>query len=125
MLVDPTTRQPLDYGACGAFVAGETSCRCATPSECGSGGGCTPNVGTDGIPHLPMTCTANGCGPYQHCTGITGACGNGYCNMCDAAGNCYCAAVCTSTAMCGGASCGALARSNGSCSNSQTVCVAR
>ncbi len=121
-LIDPTTRQPLSYGACGTFVAGQTACLCASATECGSSGGCTPSLGTDGIPRLPYTCTANGCGPYQHCTGITGSCPNGYCNLCDAQGRCYCAAVCTSSAMCGGATCGRFASSNGSCSASQTAC---
>lgn len=115
----------LDYGVCSPFIAGMTSCRCSTGTECS--GGCTPRVGSDGIPRGPYTCTADGCGPYQHCTGL-GSCGNGYCNMCDLQGRCYCAQVCTTSAMCGGAagaSCSTLARSNGSCSASQTVCVAR
>lgn len=101
-------------------MAGETLCRCSTPAEC-TGGSCTPYTTTDGVPHRPLICTVAGCGPYQHCTGL-GSCPNGYCNMCDAAGNCYCAQVCTSAAMCGGATCGTLARSNGSCSAAQNVC---
>lgn len=84
-------------------------------------------VGADGIPRRPYVCTANGCGPYQHCTGL-GSCPNGYCNLCDAQGRCYCAAVCTSAAMCGGATgalCATFARSIGSCSASQTACSPR
>lgn len=119
-LADQASGAPLGYGACGVFVAGETACRCSTPSECG-GGGCTPYVNTAGVPQRPMICTADGCGPYQHCTGF-GSCPNGYCNMCDSVGNCYCAQVCTSSAMCGGVTCGRLARSNGSCAATQTVC---
>lgn len=54
-----------------------------------------------------------------------GSCPNAYCNLCDAQGRCYCAAVCTSAAMCGGATCDAFARRNGSCSASQTACSPR
>jgi hypothetical protein len=115
----------LGYGACGSFVAGMTACLCARPTDCGSGGGCTPVVGTDGVPRRPYVCTSDTCGPYGHCTGILGACPNGYCNLCDAAGNCFCAQVCTSEAMCGGAACSTYARSNGSCPNTQRACTAR
>lgn len=125
VLADATTRQPLPYGACGAFVAGQTSCMCASATECGSGAGCTPVVGSDGIPQRPYRCTTDSCTPYGHCTGITGSCPNGYCNLCDAQGRCYCAAVCTSAAMCGAATCGPFSRSNGSCSASQTACQPR
>lgn len=125
--VTNTAGDDLGYGVCSAFVAGVTFCRCSSGTECGSAGGCTPLVGADGVPRRPYVCTTNGCGPYQHCTGL-GSCPNGYCNMCDAQGRCYCASVCASSAMCGaagGAACTTLARSSGACSASQTVCVAR
>lgn len=113
----------LTYGACLPFVAGETSCRCTTPAEC-QNGSCTPSLDASGLPEFPMICTTPGCGPYQHCTGL-GSCGNGYCNLCDTAGNCYCAQVCTSAAMCGGDSCERFSRSVGSCASTQTACAPR
>ncbi len=123
-LYDSETRAPLDYGACGVFVSGVTSCRCAVGADCGSGS-CTPSLSRDSVPTLPYVCTAPVCAPYQRCDGF-GSCPNGYCNMCDARGNCFCAQVCTSDAMCGTtAQCGTLARSIGSCSSAQRVCIPR
>lgn len=127
VLVDATTRAPLPFGACGTFVSGETSCRCAVGADCGSGA-CTPSLGSDGVPRAPLICTTPQCAPYSQCGGVLPSCGDGYCNMCDAAGNCYCAQICTSDAQCGGATgarCTTLARAIGSCANTQTVCVPR
>lgn len=122
-LFDSTTNQPLSFGACGQFVAGETTCRCSTGADCGSGA-CTPATNPSAVPVGPYICTAPGCTPYGQCGGL-GSCPNGYCNMCDAAGNCFCAQVCSSDAMCGTGQCVRLARSNGSCSATQTVCMPR
>ncbi len=118
----PGTLRP--YGACLQFgMSGVSQCRCATGAEC-SGGACTPVVNAQGVPMRPYICTTPTCAPYGRCTGL-GSCPNGYCNLCDTAGNCFCAQVCTSDAMCGGAQCTTYSRSIGSCPNTQRACAPR
>lgn len=125
VLESATTQTSIrDYGACGTFVAGSTLCRCATGSDCGSGA-CTPSVNADGTPAYPYHCTQPGCAPYGRCTGTFSSCGEGYCNLCDAQGNCFCAQVCMNDAMCGSARCVVYGRSIGSCPNSQMACAPR
>jgi hypothetical protein len=119
-LVGPDGRT-LDYGACIGGTEAESLCRCTVASDCASGS-CAPALTRDNIPVGPYICKAPACAPYQRCTGL-GSCPNGYCSMCDSRDNCFCAQQCTSAAMCGGTRCTTLARSNGACSNSQTVCV--
>jgi hypothetical protein len=120
--LDATTRAPLPYGACGTFVAGETTCRCATGADCGTGA-CTPTV-VSGAPTAPYICTQPACAPYAACP-AAGNCGAGYCNLCDDRDNCFCARTCTSDADCGGAQCVAYPRSNGSCAAGQRACAPR
>mgnify|MGYP007007270043 FL=1 len=97
-------------------------CLCQVPSDCAAPGACTPFVRANGTPSDVSICTAPACTAYRACTGVFGSCPNGYCNLCDADGNCYCAQVCTSDAMCGAGTCGRYTRSVGSCSASQLAC---
>jgi len=83
-----------------------------------------PVVNAQGVPMRPYIRTTPTCAPYGRCTGL-GSCPNGYCNLCDTAGNCFCAQVCTSDAMCGGAQCTTYSRSIGSCPNTQRACAPR
>jgi len=123
VLFDTATHEPLSYGACGTFD-GTNECRCARGADCNSGA-CTPRLNASGNPVLPYRCIGGGtCAPYGTCTGL-GSCPNGYCNLCDAAGNCFCAQVCTNDSMCGVARCAAYSRSVGSCPSSQLACTAR
>jgi hypothetical protein len=123
-LLDPSTRVPLPYGACGTFTAGETTCRCATSSDCGTGA-CTPTVTSAGAPTLPYICTQPGCSPYGGCPAV-GACPTGFCNLCDDRDNCFCARACTSDSSCGGAQCVAYPRSNNdACPDGQRACTPR
>lgn len=113
----------VGYGACLTATPGVTYCRCATQAECGSGGGCTPLIDANRVPIGPYACTALACAPYQRCTGIFGSCPNGYCNLCDSAGRCFCAQVCASDAQCGGARCVTYGQSAGSCPANQRACA--
>lgn len=123
-LYDTTTHAPLAYGACLQFgVGGVSACRCATGTECASRV-CAPQLDATQNPVGPSICVADDCGPYRGCSGLR-ACGNGYCNLCDARGNCYCARACSNDTMCGAARCATWARSNGSCPNTQTACAPR
>lgn len=122
-LLDPTTRAPLPYGACGPFVTGQTTCRCATGGDCGTGA-CTPTVTPAGVPTLPYICTQPGCNGYGACPAV-GVCPEGFCNLCDDRDNCFCARTCTSDASCGGALCVAYPSSNGSCPDGQRACAPR
>ena len=99
--------------------------RCTTDGDCTNGQACAPTLGSDGIPRLPYVCTDPACAPYRQCRGLLGSCPNGYCNLCDSAGRCFCAQVCTSDAMCGGAACRAFGTSRGSCAATQTACTPR
>ena len=99
--------------------------RCTTDGDCTNGQACAPTLGSDGIPRLPYVCTDPACAPYRQCRGLLGSCPNGYCNLCDGAGRCFCAQVCTSEAMCGGAACRAFGTSRGSCAATQTACTPR
>lgn len=102
-------------------AAAGRQCLCATPSDCASPNACTPFVHADGTASDVSICTAPACSAYRHCTSLLG-CGNGYCNLCDADGNCYCAQVCSSDAMCGAGTCARYTRSIGSCSNTTLAC---
>lgn len=114
---------PKPYGVCGVVGPEVVGCMCAAGSDCGTGS-CTPLLTAQGVPRLPMVCSHPACAPYRRCDGL-GSCGEGYCNVCDARGNCYCAQVCVSDAQCGGAACVRYPRNNGGCSDTQMLCAPR
>jgi hypothetical protein len=109
-----------DVGACIGASETDAVCRCSVGSDCASGS-CAPQTTPDNVPVGPYICKQPACAPYQRCG--FGSCPEGYCSMCDSRDNCFCAQRCTSAAMCGGTRCTTLARANGACSSSQTVCV--
>lgn len=126
-ITDGSGRPILEFGLCSIDPPGDARCRCAMNTDCSSRS-CTPQIGAAAdasvFPIAPLVCSTPACRPYGQCPGV-GMCPAGYCNLCDAAGNCYCAQTCASDGDCHGARCTTFARSAGSCPATQTACAPR